>query len=280
MDKKRLTIILTLACALAAVVPLMGGPMSGLGQHTDNQPPPASSTHEAEVWSLTHPAGWTSEQWTGDDRPYQQIRATIDKALATGEEPNKVVSSYEAAARRQSNDPQAAFAWGYAAWKAIKFTTEDENHERLVGVSLSLATLPSPKSYEFTRLHFLTLARLTESPKLKGVGLRLVEHSPDDYSVKYQTIRILTVTFTPQDKLKALTYAQDLIRSDPSKADAYGLLGGVYLRSFDQDHKRNRSDGDKAVAAYQEYLKRAPATDFWRTQAQTLIESVRQLQAN
>lgn len=237
---------------------------------------PSSPPHTAQRWGLFHPDGWMAEKWTGDDKPYQKIRANIDKALSAGENPDRLAVAYEQKAQLHLKNPQAVYAWAYASWRAIKSTTHDNNYNRLARVIVAMAELPSPKTYEFTRMHFLALAWVTERAELKDVGLRLLQQNPNDYSVKYQASGILTITFTGQDKVLALKYAQDLIQMRPNTADPYGLLGSIYLRSYDQNHTKNKEDGEKAASAYEEYLKRAPANDPWRSQAESLIKSIRQ----
>ena len=48
---------------------------------------------------------WARLPWTGDDKPYQQIIADVNKALYAGQKPDAVIAGYKAKADVAPKDP-------------------------------------------------------------------------------------------------------------------------------------------------------------------------------
>ncbi|RYZ92627.1 MAG: hypothetical protein EOP06_03705 [Proteobacteria bacterium] len=137
----------------------------------------------------------------------------------------------------------------------------------------ALASTPSPRVYNWTRLRFLVDARNFPDTLLRPVGERLVQRDPKDYEVKYRLIDTFNPGESKAEKKQALIYAHDLIRLNPKRASGYSALGGVYYRDWLLN--KNRTDAGNAIAAYQRYLKIAPPNEPFRRQVTLLIALMR-----
>lgn len=234
----------------------------------------AQATGPGKTYYDTLPAStwaWTAESWTRDDKPYLKIRQNIDKAVAGGQKPDALLTKYQALAQKKPYDPQAQFRWAYAAWQARKAVDSyDQQYRRLWRTQRAFARVPSPHVYEYARLRFLVEAWFRRVPQFKGVGERLAHRNSNDYEVKYYLASILDTSPLAEERERALGYAKDVIRLQPKRPSSYSLLGGVYFSSWLKT--KNRSDAEKAIAAYQQYLQLASPNAEWRPQAKRLIQ--------
>ena len=250
--------------ALLVLAPL---PTAALPTRTQPQTPRNWTT----VW------GWATASWGGDDRPYRQIRATIDNASSGGRKPQELMDFYETAARKAPNDPEAQFRWAYAAYKAA-LTVNYNTGERLLGDPRdALVLAPFPHSYEYARLIFLTEDYAVMLVyQLTPVGKRLLRRNPNDYEVKYGTARDLMFSRNPADRQLALKYIEELIRERPERPHPRELLGLFYYQRWQVS--RSRDDAGRAIAAYQQYLQCAPAMEKEGNIAQQVRENIAQMQ--
>lgn len=226
---------------------------------------------------------WVNQPWTGDDKPYKQIKDKIDNAISSGTRLDVLRVQYERAAEKQREDPQAQFAWAYATWKMVKPTsTASDVATILYGVPEALARVPYPRAYDFARLRFLVES---QDPRFRLLGERLLRQAPSDNEVKEHLIGIyVTILFRsdiiklvpPGLKQTAVTYAQDMIRSEPNNPRYYANLGWIYLASWHR-HK-NQQDGDQAIANFRGFLRLAPANDEWRKSAENFIHMIQSQQ--
>jgi len=58
---------------------------------------------------------WVDRAWTGDNKPYHEIRTNIDNAILSGKSADDLRQEYGLIAQQKPNDPKAQFAWAYAA---------------------------------------------------------------------------------------------------------------------------------------------------------------------
>lgn len=120
------------------------------------------STHIAHAqhqpfrnWTKVH--SWMAAPWNGSDKPYQQMRGTIDNAISGGRKPQELVEFYKLPALEHPNDPKAQFRWAYAAYIAAKQTDYNQGEKILGSPRQALVLAPFPHSYEYARLIFLTM---------------------------------------------------------------------------------------------------------------------------
>ncbi len=218
---------------------------------------------------------WATTSWDGDDRPYQQIRATIDNAIADGRKPQELLDLYEMTALRQPNDSQLQFKWAYAAYMAAK-QTDYYQGERILGKPREMLVLaPFPHSYEYARLIFLTesYVNMPYGSHLQEVSKRLVKKNPADRNVKYEAASNLVYDSSSADRQLGMTYIQELIKAEPSWSNPHGLLGAIYYERWKMN--KSKSEGDKAVAEYQECLRLDTLPDYdFRKRAQSIITEI------
>jgi predicted Zn-dependent protease len=224
----------------------------------------------AAVW------GWTTEPWTGDDQQYKKIRDEVWHRMEGEKDTADLVRQYGALAKKvpyhPPYDPEAQFRWAYTVYQAALANPQYRDSSDFGSASQALGYGPSPQTYQYTRLRFLMDAMNWPDNHLVSVGKRLLQHTPDDYQVKYQLAHILASTASAGDKKLALKYAQELVRSKPDQAVYHSLVSEVYFTTW--LISKSRSDGDNAISAYKKYLSLAPQSDVFRSQAQYLITKI------
>ena len=219
--------------------------------------------------------GWTTASWDGDDKPYQQMRATVDKAIAGGRKPNEMVELYEAPALKAPSDSKAQFKWAYAAYRAAELSDYNTGENILYRPCKALVLGPFPHTYEYARLIFLTedYADMLV-PRLQQVSKRFLKVAPQDTDVKYAAAKNLLYNPEPATRQIAVACVYQLIRARPQWAKPRGLLGFIYYRRW-QASKR-QSDAAKAIEGYQCFLDLAPPGDPFRQRVQETIAEIRQ----
>lgn len=210
---------------------------------------------------------WTTEKWSGDDKPYTAARRNVDEAFSDGSITVSYLNGLEAASEKDEHDPLKLYRWSYARYKAqslhpaIHFTTMPDYG--------AFDEVPSPHAYEYARVRFLIQTRFGDHPELMGVGKRLLAHEPNDFDVEYALASCFSQYMKATEKEAALEYSSHLIDKYPNKPSVYTVKAGVYF-SYWIDH-RNKQDARDAIRWYQQYLQRAPASDEWRAHAQKII---------
>ena len=186
---------------------------------------------------------WMTQSWDGNDKPYQQIRITIDNAINAGRKPLDLVFLYENSARLHPNDPLINFKWAYSAYQAAKLT-DYNNGERILGEPReALMTVPFPRNYEYARLIFLTEDYSSFLvPYLQQVSKRLVIKSPNDKFVKYAAARNLIYSTIPADRNLGYKYANELLAKYPEWACPHGLQGFYLLQTLAVYKKQTRCE--------------------------------------
>lgn len=221
---------------------------------------------------------WTTEPWTGDDKPYIQVRNNIDKAIAKGQKPDVLLAKYKLLAEKSPKVSVAQFAWGYAAYKAAKAEVRDYNKSQMsIGRARNaMEQLPSPRSYQYSRLHFLLAAAGLPQLELLDVGKRLAQRNAKDWDVKFYIVSIMMNGPHP-NKQEALKYAQENVKANPKRPSSYTSLGSIYWWSWRQTG--SKVDADKAIAAYRKYLQLERPNHEFRSIAERIIKRIQESQA-
>jgi len=105
---------------------------------------------------------------------------------------------------------------------------------------------------------------------LLPLGKRLEQKDPKDYAVKYLLRRLLSWSSSAEDRKLAVVYARDMVGAKPSEPAYRASLAGAYMNLWEKT--RNPEDADKAIAAYREHLRVAPADAEFRSWAEHLIK--------
>lgn len=217
---------------------------------------------------------WTTEPWMSDDRPYQAIRADIDSLVAKNKLTSALLEQYRREAAPKYTDPQALFRYAYAGYQMQR--THPVIYSPYYGDIFYHA--PSPHTYNYTRLRFLSSARFHEEPQLVALGKRLLQRNPNDREVRYWLVQCYRPGLSEDEKKEALAQAQDYLHRYPGTPAAYSALASVYFSAW--MIKRNRDDGQKAIAAFQEYLRLGAPSPEWRAQIQGTIHLIEETPAN
>lgn len=229
--------------------------------------------------------GWAALPWTGDDKPYQKIRGDIDKAPIKGRNPSALISAYKDREEYDSQNSLAVFGWGMARWRAATWPGDyQEDDNNLIDLPDVLAEAPFPRTYNYARLRFLVQSQVRAMPQLRELGERLVKYDPSDVDAKYQLIRVLRQTQSFQttplpENVEALKLAQELMTQSPKELRYRqvfaNIQGDAYMQSgFKKEY------GDRALAAYEDYLQMAPPDDPERDGIKRAIVSINQNEAN
>ncbi|HEX8234504.1 MAG TPA: hypothetical protein VF600_00960 [Abditibacteriaceae bacterium] len=219
-----------------------------------------AATEELHVLPVTrqHPPGWewTNEKWMGNDRPYRDLRRSIEQAVKRTNQRDVavLVEKYRKRAVAHPVDPKAQFAWGYATLEGRRkgYTINRDVARR---VSLALTDATSPKTYQYARLRFLMTMHWGTYPQLKSLGQRLLLREPRDNEVKYYVVRLLS-SGSGKEKQQAMNYAQELVRLQPKWSGSYSALGEVYREIFFTN--KDLAAGDKAIAAFRKSIQLMP----------------------
>lgn len=237
---------------------------------------PTASAKTVSRGSYTAPA-WTDEPWTGDSRPYTAIRHAVDNATVRNQLSLKLAQQYAESARSKPRNPQAQFKAAYAAFRAYRTervrvrTVAPPYQQLLQQASHALSQVPSPRTYEFYRLRFLVEASRFPDPALKQAGRRLMRANSKDAVARMGFIVIASYMPTNMgERQEVLRAAQELQRLDPKNPSYYTALGTAYGTMFDLT--KNPADADNAIAAYQTYLRLAPANAPFRRIALFQVE--------
>lgn len=218
-----------------------------------------------------------NKAWTGDNKPYSQIRASIDTDIAKGQPVDNLRQQYGLVAQQKPDDPLAQFAWAYAARIASqsRTITSGKSYDDLWDVPEAMAHVPDPHTYDFYRLRFL----LTGDKTLLPFANRLLSVDPNDIDVKVQIVNVYCTILhsywiypkiSPEVKSIAIADCRRLIEAYPQNPRYYALLGSVYLASWDRSH--DEEDRKSVIAACNQFLRMSPPTDKRLGNAQYLLK--------
>ena len=218
---------------------------------------------------------WLNAPWTGDDHPYQRIRANIEQEISSKANPLDLLKKYQKAFEKAPGDPQAQFAYYYAAYQAAISPEGGDNAPFTIGIPilgnlfLVVIRTPPPHTYNYARLAFLCEQYGFIDANLKTVGLRLVQRDPSDHDVKYYTISSLALSPTPADHALALTYAHDLLTNYPNKPSSHGMVASLHYQSWLKT--KNKQEAQIAISEFQKYLQLEPKQLLYRKQVEKYI---------
>ncbi len=219
---------------------------------------------------------WTAEQWTADEHPFLHMKTQVESAVTTSSVPTQLLQKYQEEAQRNPLDAPTQFRWGYCLMRTFTKLTEKQKYQHLYlsKVSEALGRPKSPRSYEYARLRFLILRMEKRISGLEALGERLLKRDPNDQTVKFLMVDVLSFSIKPGASERGLKYAQELVNSKPLIPNNYSVLGSAFLARWMKS--KAPSDADKAIDAYKQYLRLAPSDDPWKGRAQSLINTIKE----
>ena len=228
--------------------------------------------------SLTEPGSgnayrsWVNAKWTGDERPYLKIKATLDAALAHGTKAPALVAQYIGPAQVSVLDPKAQFAWAYATQLEVETRQGIPQNPALYG----LRRLGAPNCYPVARLRFLLTQELEPNDGhlyLTPVAQRLLKRNPSDIRVRRNWI--FALCSRPAGLPKALRLAQDDVARTPMKPGVHAALAGVYDSMDIFSHGHNATYRQKSIQEYEMFLKYAKPDDYYRPSAIQMVRALK-----
>ena len=209
---------------------------------------------EAIRLGFAPPLNWMMDKWDGNDKPYTEIRRSIDAIYDHGQFRRSVLEAYRREAREHPDDPVAQYRWGYAFYQAksagFSLGSSLQDSDAYLEIAWAMVHPPSPHSYEHTRLLFINYSQRSMY-RLAPLGYRLLQHTPEDYDIEFYLYKGLASARTPAERAEALANAQKLIRQYPNRGGPYGVLAEVYSSRWE---KGEAEAGPPAIANYQKYL--------------------------
>lgn len=225
---------------------------------------------------------WCKESWTGSDTPFLRIKRDMNKQVAQGQHWGDLVATYEYRSQRAPQNAEAQFRYAYAAWQASQTMWDGEKITPLLIRPLEALGRPaSPRSYEYTRLHWLLEHRAGVNKgrmPIIGLGKRLIARNPKDHVVRYFLVEELVLSDVKADVTsEAVSYARQMAKDSPNNAATYSLLGDVLRNASFLAHDPVLAD--QALASYNRYLQMTPLNYFpqYRSLVENHIERVKEL---
>ena len=234
----------------------------------------ATAPSQAKVGLADSQPLWGNEVWSGNAGPYKAIEAEIDKKIAAGMSANVLAETYRKTAEKDGGNPLSQFRWAYSQRKAV-LAAKHFDSGQLIPVRDALDKANSPHVYEYTRLHFLIESEIFPGQELLPVGKRILQHNPQDVTVKYNMIRLLAASPAMSDKNLALKLAQEMVASHPAYADYHGNLAGVYMDFW--FHTSKLTYAQQALQQYHKYLALAPPDAENRKTVERLLKTLQKM---
>ena len=254
-----------------------------------------SQAERANLDSLRHQTldedwyyqGWTSEQFTGNNKPFHEIRMGLRRLIKRNALRVKL-PLFEKEARADPYNSKLQFRWVMTALELYDRKKSNPIGQPSDG-SLSkwrdaLSFASQPKAYDYTRLRFLittenamTMGKYASDERLKNVGKRLLKIQPKDKFVSYWVRQLMSYSSSLEDKYENLRYARQLVKAKPKDSNAQSELAGSYLDLWMVT--KRRSHANTAIAQYKKWLQMAPKNDPFRPNAEHWIKAIPKGQA-
>ncbi len=245
----------------------------------DNKPIPQALIEYAKQ-AMKREYAWFNASWTDNDHPYASLRHRIEQEFVGSQKPVSILQKYKTMAVQHPADPQAVFAYGYAAYTIANIPNAMNSRDmaqELDTSDLVLDKISPPHTYNYARLLFLRDSNAVTDPNLVAVGKRLAARDPNDYDVEYYLAVALNLSKDVSERAQAMTYQQDLARRFPNDPRQYRLLGLIHYITAFRTH--SQSEAEQAIAAYQRYGSLSPSTEDIRSYVDSRVRFLRQLQA-
>ncbi len=229
--------------------------------------------------------GWTKTPWTASDTPYSKVRKAIEEAQElqrskgntdllidlTERYRNEVQDLLRMSRSLPSGQKVSSLKlvalFGFAACvhagsvlpHSYQVTHSQDGDDAIA----MLRTVENPKSYEFTRMRWLTIQDSYQGV-LRDFGDRLLARQPKDYEVLFWLVRMYEDR-DPKHQRRAMQLVDQLVNDFPDRPNVYFAKGDCYflLSSPRNDWNMVRT----AKQAYERYLQVAPKNSHFRETA-------------
>jgi len=159
--------------------------------------------------------------WQTDEEPgLAEAQDEVDKLYADGLDHQDYCERCAKIASQDGKSRARLFKWGYARYKEFRITSK---YGETPGLMHRLCDQKAPISYRFARMRYLALYVETgASPKLAGVGTRLLAQQPHDYDVQ-----LAMCDKVPLES--AIVSLDALIKEYPDNSASYALQSNLAL---------------------------------------------------
>jgi tetratricopeptide (TPR) repeat protein len=232
--------------------------------HTDFAPNTLCSAapfQEPQRYSeLTANSAWESEPWTGDDRPFAEARASIDRAFKATNDLSSHLTEYETLAKAHPDNSLYQFQWAYAF--LLQGSIPHQTARDGMAMVIAIAGARQPHTYDYARLRFIYQPVGLEG---RTLALRLLEKDADDVYVREAYAGILSASKSRDDEELAVKTIQDLVDKRHDIPGACQILAGVYANVGFLE--KNPDYYKKSIDASNLFLKLTPSYDWRRAAA-------------
>ena len=231
------------------------------------------ATHGDSSVHLPQRTGWVFEKWSANDKVFPLINKQLQKKILASHDAVSITAAYGELFKKTPKSTVLLFKWGMSTYYASKtksstwFPTDSDL------LLTSLDVIPSPHSFQYDRMRFLIQSHFRGEDFLKTMGLRLLKVNPGDDEVKSSMFPVLNIVGNPRDGQLALDFANELIAKHPANPRWHAMLGSTYNLISVRTNKR--LDCEKAITAYQDYLKLAKKTDPFYSHAEYMISVIK-----
>ena len=212
--------------------------------------------------------------WTADEKPYQQARREVDRARNNRTLLAAMVKKWEPQAQKRLFDHVAQYRWGYALyWLTRARVGEGDAMEYgQIRAAMHRSTLNDGveryrnRSYEFNRLRFWVEKRSGFS--LWKLGERVLKRDGKDVETQSLLLKIWMQSCPLDRKSAALALWKKVeIRYPNDPITIYwqaNIYNAAYLANY-TNPKRNIADLKRAIALFQQFLRKAPNTARYKS---------------
>ena len=197
---------------------------------------------------------WISEKWTGDNKPYRAITAGIAKLIGQ-KQLKRALARFDSEA--SVNPTSASLQYRFVL---ADFSLEMQNwpiqRSKVLRWREMLAGPDSPQTLDYSRLRFMVEAVYSANRKIKPLGLRLLQVTPDDKWVAFFVDRVKKASTDAQDIQENLKQAYLKLKSDPNDKSALSTIVRERMKIWAKSSKR--SDANAAITAYKQYQRILP----------------------
>jgi len=144
----------------------------------------------SEQAAITPPMKWFNQAWVGNNLPYQEIRQSIDIALAKKQITVAVLDAYQAESERSRTPALSFFKWAYACCFAAR--QSPPILQTLQPGAGRFDDLSNPQVYDYTRLQFLYSVP-GRNGELIPLARKLIKKDSHDYLVIYSLVGMFGV---------------------------------------------------------------------------------------
>jgi hypothetical protein len=229
---------------------------------------------------------WCNSPFVQNDKVYATIRRTIDSDIASHKQtPHQIFLKYGEARAQNPKNLEYLFGYIYAAVQKVNIdgmTASPQEYKAYPDLYdiISSKTMNVPHTYNWARLSFIAHSFNGSFPGQISVGERILSKDPNDDLMKYCLASVLSDSFKPEERLKAIDIAQKQLALHHD-ATAYISLANVYFEVAFRSHDPKYAD--LAINTYGTVIQQSPKQyqkDYYNNRIKYLEQEKQQWASN